>query len=135
MSNISIELDKLRPGTENQKKVGIHATFNINLKANDGVVAVLYESKLCQSKAGDWYIQGPYRTYSGKDDSGNTVDKKASYYRLFPEEKNGPKMSALVAAARKELDAIENSGGSSNRKPAAAASNRAAPKASSDEPW
>jgi hypothetical protein len=101
MSEINFVITKAWPGSEAQKKVGIHATFNMNVEGPDGVVLSVNDMKLMTSKEGKYYIDSAFRTYDDKE--GNK--KKINYVRFFPEKKDWDKQDAIV---RLVLDQIKS---------------------------
>jgi len=74
-----IDIAYKRNPTENMVAVGIHGKFTVNIVADDDTIVFQgNEVTLRCSKAGDWYIEEPYREYE-KDG----MKKKAYYFRLF----------------------------------------------------
>lgn len=113
MSEINFVITKAWPGSEAQKKVGIHATFNMNVEGPDGVVLSVNDMKLMTSKEGKYYIDSAFRTYDDKE--GNK--KKINYVRFFPEKKDWDKQDAIV---RLVLDQIKSAAPSPGTKSPAA---------------
>jgi hypothetical protein len=104
MSDLTFKITRLFAGTENQKKVGIHGTFNLDMSNDDGIVVSFKDLMLRQSREGKYYIESPFNTYEGKDKEGNPKTQKNNYVRLFPEEKNRSKQDALVQMVLEELN-------------------------------
>lgn len=132
MTNVTFKLGKLFPGSDKQKAVGIYARFSLDVVVGDETIITLYDMKLSKSKEGNWYINIPYQTYNSGGE-----DKKAHYYRLFPNEKNSPKMTSLVETAKRELENQEGGGGSStkNSSPSAVKTKPAAASSGGSDPW
>lgn len=123
MSDTEFKVVNARPGTENQRKFGILATFGLQISI-DGVYTVsLSDLKLSKSKAGKLYIGYPYREFTNKDGE----KAKAYYTRLFPDERDGDSTQAIIEQVKRECDA----GGSvkSNPSPRASTSSTPSPKA------
>lgn len=104
MSDLTFSVKRVFPGTEAQKKVGIHATFSMSLLNDEGVIAAFQDLKIMKSREGNFYIDSPFRTYEGKDDNGAPKTRKINYVKFFPEEKNWTKQDAIVAMVLAELE-------------------------------
>jgi hypothetical protein len=143
MTNFEFKVTKLFPGTENQKKVGICATFSMNIENSDGVLVSMNDMMLRKTKEGQYYIESPFRTYEGKDKSGNAAQKKVNYVKIFPEQKNWGKQDALVGLVLDELNNPKNnsprennnSNNNSNNNYNKGTSRPAPAKQSSNDPW
>lgn len=131
MSNIQFNVRKVFPGTDAQKKVGIHATFSMTIDGPDGIIASLNDMKLMQTRDGQYYIDSAFRSYDGKDrETGEPKKIKINYVRLFPEKQNWDKKDAIVKLVLNEL------GNAPARKPAAAAPNQSPSSAApQSDPW
>ena len=131
MSNIQFNVRKVFPGTDAQKKVGIHATFSMTIDGPDGIIASLNDMKLMQTRDGQYYIDSAFRSYDGKDrETGEPKKVKINYVRLFPEKQNWDKKDAIVKLVLNEL------GNAPARKPAAAAPNQSPSSAApQSDPW
>lgn len=131
MSNIQFNVRKVFPGTDAQKKVGIHATFSMTIDGPDGIIASLNDMKLMQTRDGQYYIDSAFRSYDGKDrETGEPKKVKINYIRLFPEKQNWDKKDAIVKLVLNEL------GNAPARKPAAAAPNQSPSSAApQSDPW
>lgn len=104
MSNIQFNVRKVFPGTDAQKKVGIHATFSMTIDGPDGIIASLNDMKLMQTRDGQYYIDSAFRQYDGKDrETGQPKKVKINYVRLFPEKQNWDKKDAIVKLVMNEL--------------------------------
>lgn len=104
MSNITFTVRKVFPGTESQKKIGIHATFNMTIDGPDGIIASVNDMKLRQSREGKYYLESPFRTYDTTDrQTGQAKTQKISFVKFFPEEKNWSKQDAIVSMVMQEL--------------------------------
>ena len=145
MSNYEFKVTRIFPGSENQKKVGIHATFSMNIENSDGILITLNDLMLRKNREGQYYIESAFRTYDAKDKSGNPSQKKVNYSKLFPEEKNWSKQDAIVSIVLDALNSGEASKPKAN-KPAYNKSNNDSPrqnnyqkdapaKSSSNDPW
>jgi len=131
MSNIQFNVRKVFPGTDAQKKVGIHATFSMTIDGPDGIIASLNDMKLMQTRDGQYYIDSAFRQYDGKDrETGEPKKVKINYVRLFPEKQNWDKKDAIVKLVLNEL------GNAPARKPAAAAPTQSPSSAApQSDPW
>ena len=131
MSNIQFNVRKVFPGTDAQKKVGIHATFSMTIDGPDGIIASLNDMKLMQTRDGQYYIDSAFRQYDGKDrETGEPKKVKINYIRLFPEKQNWDKKDAIVKLVLNEL------GNAPARKPAAAAPTQSPSSAApQSDPW
>ena len=131
MSNIQFNVRKVFPGTDAQKKVGIHATFSMTIDGPDGIIASLNDMKLMQTRDGQYYIDSAFRQYDGKDrETGEPKKVKINYVRLFPEKQNWDKKDAIVKLVLNEL------GNTPARKPAAAAPTQSPSSAApQSDPW
>ena len=104
MSNIDFTIRKVFPGTEAQKKVGIHATFTMTIDGPDGIIVSLNDMKLMQTRDKVYYVDSAFRSYDGKDkETGEDKKIKVSYARLFPEKENWDKKDAIVKLVLDEL--------------------------------
>ena len=131
MSEINFVITKAWPGSEAQKKVGIHATFNMNVEGPDGVILCVNDMKLMTSKEGKYYVDSAFRTYDDKE--GNK--KKLNFVKFFPEKKDWDKQDAIV---RLVLDQIKKPAVVAGTKstPAKAPAKATAPKpADGDDGW
>ncbi len=107
---MKFEFDNFRLGTDNQKGVGIHATFTLNLRNADGVIVTLEDVRLRKTKDKDeWYIEGPYTEYTKADGTKG----KRHYYRVWPDRTNFSRRDPLVAQAREMYTKLLASGNTS----------------------
>lgn len=128
MSNINFTIRNIFPGTDAQKKVGIHATFSMTVDGPDGIIVALNDMKLMQTRDGTYYIDSAFRSYDKKDkETGQMTKAKISYAKLFPEKQNWDKKDAVVKLV---LDELQNAG---TKPQASAAAPKVAP--SKDMPW
>lgn len=124
------ELDNFRIGTDNQRGVGIHATFTLNLRNGDGVVVTLEDVRLRKTKDKDeWYIEGPYTEYTKADGTKG----KRHHYRVWPDRTNYSKRDPLIAQAREMYNKLLASGSTSTRQQAPTAGTATAKK--EQTPW
>lgn len=108
MSDMNFEVQRVRAATDRQKAAGIHGTFTLALIASGTTIVTLHDYKLCKTKAGEWYVQSPYRTYDGKNrDTGAMETKKLQYYKLFPNRDDWDKQKPVIALARAEIEKLE----------------------------
>lgn len=142
MSNFNFKVTRLFPGTENQKKVGIHATFNLDLCNDDGIIVSMKDLMLRQSREGKYYLESAFKTYEGKDKEGNAKTQKTNYVKLFPEEKNWSKGDAVVQMVLEELKSYKpkSNTGYAGRQPSSPPTSRSTPattpsKSSSSDIW
>lgn len=103
MSEISFTVNRAFPGTEAQKKVGIHATFSIDINGPDGIIASVYDMKLMTTKEGKYYVDSASRQYTDKE--GN--NKRLNYIKFFPEKQNWPMQESIVNLV---LDVLNKNG-------------------------
>lgn len=131
MSNITFNVRKVFPGTEAQKKVGIHATFSMTIDGPDGIIAALNDMKLMQTRDGQYYVDSAFRSYDGKDrETGEPKKVKINYVRLFPEKQNWDKKDAIVKLVLNEL------GNAPARKPSSSNNNQSpSTTAPQSDPW
>lgn len=92
MSDITFTVTRAWPGNENQKKVGIHATFNITINGPDGIIASINDMKLLTTKEGKYYVESASRQYPDKE--GN--NKRIHYVKFFPEKQNWHMQESIV---------------------------------------
>lgn len=136
MSNIKFTIRKVFSGSEKQKAVGIHATFNMSVDGPDGIIVALNDMKLMKSRAGDYYIASAFRSYEGKDrETGAAKQMKINYASLFPEKENWDKKDAIVQLVINELKKDNSNGGgnTTQAKPAQASSGGGS--VADDQPW
>jgi len=118
MSNIEFTVRKVFPGSEKQKAVGIHATFNMTIDVEDGILVSFNDMKLCQRKDGQWYVQSPYRKYKTNDkETGKEVERTIQFSKIWPEEKNWGKQDAIAEAVKRELEKAITGASSRDSKP------------------
>ena len=109
MNSITFNVKKVFAGSEKQQNVGIYATFNMTIEAEDGILVSLNDMKLCKSKAGKWYVQSPYRSYEVTDkESHQKTTRRIQYAKLWPEEKNWGKQDMIVDQVRAALEENAN---------------------------
>jgi hypothetical protein len=92
MSDISFTVTRAWPGSDAQKKVGIHATFNITINGPDGIIASVNDMKLMTNKEGKYYVDSASRQYTDKE--GN--NKRINYIKFFPEKQNWHMQDSIV---------------------------------------
>lgn len=98
--SITFEIEYFREGTEKQKAIGIHATFTVNIRTPDGILASLSDVRLRKKMDSDeWFIEGPYTEYKDKDGK----NRKRHFYRVWPEKENWNKQDILTAKAKSML--------------------------------
>ena len=130
MSNINFTVRKVFPGSEAQKKVGIHATFVMTIDGPDGIIAQCNDMKLMQTRDQTYYISSAFRSYDGKDRETNEPKKiKIEYIKLFPEKQNWDKKDAIVKLV---LDELAKNPGTTKSAPPASSPSTSAP---AGDPW
>lgn len=102
MSDISFTVTRAWPGSDAQKKVGIHATFNITINGPDGIIASVNDMKLMTNKEGKYYVDSASRQYTDKE--GN--NKRINYIKFFPEKQNWHMQDSIVNLV---IDALKQS--------------------------
>lgn len=105
MSDLEFQVVNARPGTENQRKFGIMATFGLNVIVDGTPIVSLSDFKLAKSREGKVYIASPFREYE------NSKGEKAKIYyaKLFPKERDGDSQKAIIEQVKRECE----NGGSS----------------------
>lgn len=127
-NTFNFEITKVMSPTEGQKKVGIHGTFNVDLKTASGLVVVsMYDMKLCINKEGKHYIQAP----SKKVGEGEGA-KWFKYYSIFPNKEDWSKQEPLLKSVLEHLKTAPPPG-ANKKAPQSSTSTTSTP--ASDEAW
>lgn len=107
MSDIEFQVVNARPGTENQRKFGIMATFGLNIIVDGEVLFGVADWKLAKSREGQTYIASPHREYESQKDG-----KKMKIYfaKIFPkdEDKKNEACNAIIEQVKRECDNVSN---------------------------
>lgn len=138
MSEINFVITKAWPGSEAQKKVGIHATFTMNVVNSDGIVLTVTDMMLRTTKENKYYIESPFRSYTDKE--GN--NKKLHFVKFFPEKQNWNLQDSIVSLVLDEIKKVPARSATPSTQPAKTGGNsysnkpKVAPKAEdTDEAW
>lgn len=99
MSDINFVITRAWPGTEAQKKVGIEATFSMNVVNDDGVLMTATDMMLRKTKEGKYYIESAFRSYTDKEGT----NKKVHYVKFFPEKQNWSMQDSIVSLVLDEM--------------------------------
>lgn len=100
MSNLEFRTKNVFPGTANQRKFGILATFNLDIVVDGQVIASAADLKVSKSKAGDTYISSPTRKYTKKDGTEGYI----SFFKLFPLEKDGASTRGIIEQVKRDCE-------------------------------
>ena len=134
MSNLTFKTSNVYPGNANQLKVGIMATFSLDVQIDGQTICRAKDLKIQKSKNGV-FIASASRSYVDKK-SGET--RYISFFQLFPDEKDGASSRGIIEQVKRECENPKSNNTSSrsntNSKSTSAPVNAAAP-ARSDSAW
>jgi hypothetical protein len=103
MTDINFVVKKVYPGTENQRKAGIYATFGIDVVVDNVTVVSLADYKLCKNKQGETYVQSPYREYEKKGAEPG-AKQKIYFAKLFPEDRDGLQVQGIIEQVKRACE-------------------------------
>ena len=80
---MNISINRVFPGTQNQKNVGIFATVVLDVQDDNGVtITQLNEIILRKSREGAYFLAAPSKE-AGKDPQTN-ITRYRNYFKIFP---------------------------------------------------
>jgi hypothetical protein len=116
MSDFEFKVSNVFPGTVNQKKFGIMATFALDVIVGGTTICRAKDLKIQKSKMGTTFISSASREYI---DSKTNEKRYIPYFQLFPDERDGKSSRAIIEQVKRDCENYTtNSDRASNSVPA-----------------